>query len=236
MLRLKKELERECWGGGLPSERHMGQALLLPPDAPSLPGKDAWMGAGNPGRGVVEKSQVSVCPALPGTPPLHRGRCCATTHPLSGVFCLWQQGWTWVCRRRRRTDGSCWQDRVGSQRSPEEADSVPPPRPATQGRQTRGSAALQPSPLGQGCVLAGCGTVPSPPPSYPSAWAPWQRDGPPTPSQRAAHPGLCCVHSDRWSRGQGPGEQLGDRGEGLTCPCSGAERRSVLWGECHSRG
>lgn len=30
-------------GGGLPSGRHMGQALLLLPDAPSLPGKDAWM-------------------------------------------------------------------------------------------------------------------------------------------------------------------------------------------------
>lgn len=32
-------------------------------------------------------------------------------------------------------------------------------------------------------------TVPGPLPSYPSAWSPWQRGGPPTPSQRAAHPG-----------------------------------------------
>ena len=51
--------------------------------------------------------------------------------------------------------------------------------------------------------------MPGPTPSYPSAWAPWQRGGPPSPSQRAAHPGPCCVHSDRRRRGQGPGSSWG---------------------------
>lgn len=77
------------------------------------------------------------------------------------------------------------------------------------GWQTGVSAAVPPCPLDQGCVLAGGGTVPGPPPSYPSAWAPWQRGGPPSPSQRAAHPGPCCVHSDRRRRGQGPGSGWG---------------------------
>lgn len=61
-------------GGGLPSGRHMGQALLLPPDAPSLPGKDAWMGL--------------YLPRPQGTPPPRRGRCCGHSPPVWSILPL----------------------------------------------------------------------------------------------------------------------------------------------------